>query len=208
MQGPSCHGPFDERWKRRTLAGDAEAVRLLSQAALGPLHAFCLHRVGRDRTECEEIVQATLVRAFRELDRYEPARADGEIFGWLTGLARNEIRRTRAHSRRSHSLDELWERADAELLEVFRSLDAGPLSDEVLEREETQALVNAAMAQIPPRYREALEAKYVTGKSVRDIAAGLGTSEKTVESVLSRARAAFRATFETLARNLSPEAGA
>lgn len=200
-------GPFDANWKRRVLAGDAEAVRLLARTALGPLHAFCLHRVGRDRTECEEVVQATLVRAFREAAAYDPARADGEIFGWLTGLARNEIRRVRAHARRNRSLDELWARADAELLDVFRSLDEGPLSDAVLEREETGALVNAAMAQLPPRYREALEAKYVAGRSVRDIAAALGESEKTVESLLSRARAAFRATFETLARHLAPETG-
>ena len=91
---------------------------------------------------------------------------------------------------------------DAELLEVYRKLDAGPLSDAVLEREETRTMVNAAMSQLPPHYREALEAKYVRGSSVRDIATALGLSEKAAESQLTRAREAFKATFTTLARQL------
>ena len=91
---------------------------------------------------------------------------------------------------------------DAELLEVYRKLDDSPLSDAVLEREETRTMVNAAMSQLPPHYREALEAKYVRGKSVRDIAAARGSTEKAVESQLTRAREAFKATFTTLARQL------
>ncbi len=59
-------------------------------------------------------------------------------------------------------------------------------------------MVNATMAQLPAKYREALEAKYVAGKSVRDIAAALRISEKAVESQLTRARKAFRATFTAL----------
>jgi len=193
---------FDAAWQRRALAGDEDAVRRLADAALGPLWSFCLYRVGGDRHTCEEVVQETLLKALAQLERYEPERSDGCIFGWLTGLARNEIRRARTQTARGLSLEALWERMDAELLDVYRKLDAGPLSDAVLEREETRTMVNAAMAQLPPHYREALEAKYVAGRSVRDIAAALGLSEKAVESQLTRARDAFRATFSALARQL------
>ncbi len=78
-------------------------------------------------------------------------------------------------------------------------------SDDVLRREETREMVGATMSQLPRHYREALEAKYVAGKSVRDIAAALAISEKAVESQLTRARKAFRATFVALARNLNVE---
>ena len=64
-------------------------------------------------------------------------------------------------------------------------------------------MVNAAMSQLPPRYGEALEAKYLHGRTVRQIAQLWRTSEKAVESVLGRARAAFRATFLALAKNLN-----
>lgn len=196
---------FDERWRQRALAGEPHAVKLLADAALGPLYSFCLYRVGRDRATCEDVVQETLLRALRELAKYDPVRSGGQIFGWLTGLARNEMRRIRGKSRAALSLDALWERMDSELLDVYRRLDESPLADEVLERNETRDMVNATMSQLPPHYREALEAKYVAGHSVRDIASTLGLSEKAAESQLGRARQAFRATFTALARNLRLE---
>ena len=61
------------------------------------------------------------------------------------------------------------------------------------------------MSQLPSHYREALEAKYVSGQSVRTIAQTLSMSEKAVESQLTRARKAFRATFLAMARSLNSE---
>ena len=199
---------FDAAWRRRALAGEASAVGALADEALGPLYAFCLYRVGRDRHLCEEVVQETLVRAIRSLGDYDPVRAGGNAFGWLTGLARNEIRRVLAREGRERwtSLEAVWDRIDRDLMEIYGRLETEPFSDDVLERDETRQMVNATMSQLPPHYREALEAKYVQGKSVRDMAAAARLSEKAVESQLSRAREAFRATFLSLARNLGVEA--
>jgi len=186
----------------RALSGEAEAIQALSREMLDPLYTFCLYRVGRKHHLCEEVVQETLVRAMRELDKYEPERAGGDIFPWLTGLARNEIHRVGARDKGTVSLEALWEKMDREILSVCARLDVEPFNDEMLRREETRDLVNATMSQLPPHYREALEAKYVVGKSVRDIAGLWSVSEKAVESQLVRAREAFRATFTALARNL------
>ena len=198
---------FDANWRERALAGQADAVVALAEAALGPLYRFCLHRVGRNQHHCEDVVQETLLRAIRELEHYYPARSGNNIFPWLTGLARNEIRRVLASERATVSLEALWDKMDRDLLALYERLDAEPLPDDVLRREETREMVGATMSQLPPHYREALEAKYVLGKSVRDIAAALKVSEKSVESQLTRARRAFRATFLALARNLAPEPG-
>ena len=81
---------------------------------------------------------------------------------------------------------------DVELRSIYARLESAEFPDDLLERRETQALVNATMAQLPPHYREALEAKYLDGRSVRDIAAAAGNTEKAVESLLGRARQAFR----------------
>ena len=195
---------FDAAWRRRALAGEAAAVALLADEALGPLYAFCLYRVGKDRHLCEEVVQETLVRAIRCLRDYDPQRAGNCPFGWLTGLARNEIRRVLAREgrERSASLEGLWDRVDRELLDVYARISSEPFPDELLEKAETREMVNATMSQLPPHYREALEAKYVQGKTVRDMAAAARVSEKAVESQLTRAREAFRAAFLSLARNL------
>jgi len=194
---------FDAAWRKRALAGNAAAVQALADAALVPLYAFCLYRVGRNRHLCEEVVQETLLRGLRDLAKYDPQRGNNDIFAWLTGLARNEIHRVLGRQRGNVSLETLWAKVDSELLAVFARLDSEPFGDELLQREETRELVNATMAQLPPHYRAALEAKYVGGKSVRDLASQWGASEKAVESQLTRARKAFRATFLALSRNLA-----
>jgi RNA polymerase sigma-70 factor (ECF subfamily) len=187
------------------MAGDPAAIRTLAREALDPLFGFVLYRVSGDRHLAEEVVQETLLQAIQRVAAYDPERGGDRIYAWLTGLARNEIRRARAPMHRSVSLDTLWERMDRELLDVFTRLDSEPLGDEVLEREETRTMVNATMSQLPSHYRAALEAKYLDGRSVRDIAQSLGLSEKAVESQLGRARQAFRAAFTSLARNLGIE---
>jgi len=194
---------FDVRWRSRALAGDEEAIRLLARHAPDPLYRFCFYRVGRNRHLCEDVVQETLLRAIHDLDRYDPTRSGNNIFPWLTGLARNEIRKALAQVGAS-SLEAMWARMDDELRSVFARLESAPLADDVLQREETCEMVNAAMSQLPPHYRETLEKKYVAGRSVREIATERSTTEKAVESLLSRARQAFRETFLALERNLKP----
>ena len=198
---------FDAAWRERALSGDADAIRVLADTALQPLYSFAFYRVGRKHELCEDVVQATMVKAIKDLSKYEPDRADNNIFGWLMGMARNEIRRVLTQQKSATSLEALWERMDKELLQVYSSLESDPFADEVLQREETKEMVNTTMSQLPPKYREALEAKYVQGKSVRDIAESNGATEKSIESTLTRARNAFRATFLALARNLQVEPG-
>jgi RNA polymerase sigma-70 factor (ECF subfamily) len=199
------HAIFDARWRRRALRGDADAVKALADAVLEPLYRFCLYRVGRNAHLCEEVVQETLVRALRDLERYDPARSDGNVFPWLTGLARNEISRVLSRERSMISLESLWARMDQELLDLYARLESEPLGEDVLVREETRELVNATMSQLPDHYRQALEAKYVDGQSVRDLAELWRTTEKAAESQLTRARKAFKATFLALCRNLGTE---
>lgn len=196
---------FDAAWQARALAGQPDAIAALADAALEPLFAFCFYRVGRSRHLCEDVVQDTLVRAISELRHYDPARGQNQIFPWLTGLARNEIHRALVREKPTASMESLWTRLDQELRGVYARLESAPLAEVVLAREETRELVNATMSQLPPHYREALEAKYVRGHSVRDMAEHWQTSEKAVESQLSRARSAFREVFLALTRNLDTE---
>jgi len=196
---------FDASWRRRALAGDAGAVKRLAEAALEPLYRFCLYRVGRNHHLCEEVVQETLLGAIRRLSDYKPERARADIFPWLTGLARNEIRRALAREKSAEDIAKFWTRMDEQLLSLYAMLESQPFGSDLLARAETREMVNATMAQLPRHYGQVLEAKYVMGKSVRDIAAALGTSAKAAESMLTRARDAFRATFLALANNLPVE---
>ena len=196
---------YDANWKLRALSGDAEAVERLVESSLEPLYRFCFYRVGQNRDSCEEVVQATLVRAIAELPEYQPERSGANILPWLIGLARNEIHRVLSRQRSTTSLETIWARMDEDLRDIFGCLESTPLAEDVLEREETREMVNATMSQLPPHYRDALEAKYVSRQTVRQIAAQRATSEKAIESLLTRARKAFRESFLALARNLDTE---
>ena len=184
------------------LAGNVDAVSKLARWAVGPLFRFCYYRLGQDEHLCEDVVQETLLRSIDRLGGYDPSRSDGDIFPWLTGLARNEIRRALSRSSSPADLGAIWARMDRELLGLYGMLEQTPMDDELLQRSETRDMVNATMSQLPVRYGRALEAKYVLGRSVREISTALGHSEKAVESLLARARQAFRTTFLALSRSL------
>jgi RNA polymerase sigma factor (sigma-70 family) len=171
---------FDRGWKRRALQGDVEALDRFVDASLQALFRFCLYRLGGNRHLCEDVVQETLVRAISDLTSYEPQRRGNNIFPWLTGLARNEIRRALAREPAATSLESLWARMDVDLRDILSRLDSSRLDDAALERDETRELVNVTMSQIPPHYRQALEAKYVSQQSVRQMALERATSEKGV----------------------------
>jgi DNA-directed RNA polymerase specialized sigma24 family protein len=59
-------------------------------------------------------------------------------------------------------------------------------------------MVHGALDQLPTRYGNALEWKYVEGASVREIAGRLQLGAKATESLLTRARAAFREVFNAI----------
>ncbi|MCH5376734.1 MAG: hypothetical protein JJ992_22440, partial [Planctomycetes bacterium] len=65
-------------------------------------------------------------------------------------------------------------------------------------RDEIAQFVRVTLEHLPTRYATALEMKYVSGESVADIARRLELSEKAAESVLSRARVAFKERFRSL----------
>ena len=196
---------FNVDWHAQALAGDENAIAQLVQHTVNPLFAFCLHRLRGDRHLCEEVVQEVLFRALRELPKYEPHRSGNNIFPWLQGLARNEIRQKLDQEKQSARWQAVWQRIDQELFLELARIEAEPFDQTTLDRQETETLVNAALSQLPSHYRDTLADKYLHGRSVRDIAVELQVSEKTIESRLTRARNAFRAAFLALVKSMSLE---
>ena len=172
---------FDAAWRTEALAGSAEAIAALAGAAATPLYRFCFYRVGKDRHLCEDVVQEAMLAVIAQLDRYDPHRCEGDIFPWLTGLARNAIRRVLARRPAGGALEALWLKMDRELLSLYGAIEAEPMDDDLLGRDETRDMVNATMSQLPPRYGRALEAKYLHNQTVSEMAAGCGKTVKAVE---------------------------
>ena len=161
-----------------------------------PVYGFILYRVGRDAKLAEEVAQETFVTALETIDRYDPDR--GEMFPWLTYIARNCIRKALRRRSRNSALTDLWETVDHKLTRAITDLDSNILPEELLERKETADLVRMALTNLPLRYQMALQRRYFEDLSLHEMAALEKSSEGAMKVLLHRARQAFLTSFETI----------
>lgn len=178
------------------LAGDERAFNAFFTDFFPRVYRFVLPRVAGDADTAKEVVQATLVKAMRNLAQF---RGDAALFSWVCQIGRNEISDClRAKKRYSDRVVPIDEHPD--VLAALESL-AAPASDEPPERyshEETRRLVQAVLDRLPDRYGDVLEWKYVEGRSVEEIGERLGVGHVAAQSMLARARVAFREALETV----------
>ena len=175
----------------------ADEIERIYEANVDALYAFVFYRVGGAPEVCEDVVHDTFALAMDRFGEFDSER--GSVRTWLCTLSRNVIRR-HLRTRKREQLGDIWDRIDRELVNVFAELERRPLSDEVVEREETRTLVNMTVTNLPDRYREALEQKYVAGQSLAEMARDRSVSEDAVKSLLARARRAFRDAFAAVTR--------
>ena len=176
--------PWDER---------AEAFR-------GDLLAHCYRMVGSVE-EAEDLVQETLLRAWRAAGRYDPSRAS--LRTWLHRIATNvcltalEGRARRPlpsglgpagddpHAPLTPALDVPW-------LQPFPDSRLGDPADAVQQRAGLRLALVAALQLLPARQRAALVLCEVLQLPAAEVAAVLDSSVASVNSSLQRARATLR----------------
>lgn len=187
----------DRQLVARMLGGNEQAFDEFFDRFFAPVYRFVLSRTGGDDDVAEEVTQATLIAAIRGVSRW---RGEASLLTWIFTIARRKLSATIAESNRepAHVLlaEELPEIRAA--LESLSSAESDP--EAVVRRKEVAGLVQSALDLLPAHYGSALEWKYVFGLSVEEIAARLGVGPKAAESILTRARAAFRDAFATLGR--------
>jgi len=183
----------DRRLVRGMLAREEEAFNRFFDTFFPRLYRFALRRVD-DADAAEELAQATLVTAVRKIHTW---RGEAALFTWLCTICRREIS---AHWRRSSRSPELHPLDDDRAIRGELEAIAAGFDDpeRALGRRELAERVQIALDYLPGRYGDVLEWKYIQGLSVADIAAKLDSTPKAVESMLSRAREAFREAFTTL----------
>jgi RNA polymerase sigma-70 factor (ECF subfamily) len=181
--------PGDLGLARRVAEGDAQALEAMYARYADPLFAFIAGRLDGPRADAEDAWQDTWLSALRALPRY---RGESRLFTWLCGIARHKV--ADHHRRRGQRAVAAAVEMDA--VDLSHLLDRGPLPDELLRQETVRAQVVEALALLPDDYRAALVQRYADGESVDAVAASIGRSYKATESLLARARQAFRAVVE------------
>jgi RNA polymerase sigma-70 factor, ECF subfamily len=180
----------DRELVKRMRAGEQTAFDVFADQYIPALYRFAAARLGSRRELTRDIVQATVCKVIEKLESY---RGEAPLFTWLCACCRNEIA---GHFRREQS------RPAVELdVEVrAESLVSEWASPETLFLDtETSSLVHMALDLLPPRYASALQWKYIDGFSVHEIGDRLRIGPKAAESLLSRAREAFRTNYEQIA---------
>ena len=170
-------------------AGDQRAFDEFFAACSKRLAAFAMRRSGADSATVEDIVQDTLIKAVRNLASY---RGEAALITWVTQICRREIadrHRTAARRPALESLDGTDGIAHLALQLRIPARQEPPAEVEAHHRSET---ILRALNALPERYVLALEAKYGDGLSVNEIAHLMGVTPIAAQSLLGRARDAFR----------------
>jgi len=172
MSGPGAHGRF------AGAATDDVIVTELYRQYRGPLLLFVLRLTAGDKQQAEDVVQETMVRAWREarrLDLTEPS-----LMPWLATVARriviDEQRRKRVRP------------AEIGGAEV----DQAPVADDETENLLRKVMVTEALQALSPSHREVLNETILRDRTVNQAAEVLGVPVGTVKSRVYYALKALR----------------
>ncbi|MEM9054822.1 MAG: sigma-70 family RNA polymerase sigma factor [Pseudomonadota bacterium] len=161
----------------RAASGDRAAQAALVNRNM-PIIFRVAYRMLQDRAEAEDVTQETFLRAWKALPDWKPK---AKFSTWACTVALN-LCRDRLRKKKPVLMDELPERIDMALR-----------PDEALASQQAQAGIEAKIAALPERQREALGLCALEGMSNIEAAKVMDISVRALESLLARARRTLRA---------------
>ncbi|UCF14572.1 MAG: sigma-70 family RNA polymerase sigma factor, partial [Phycisphaerales bacterium] len=145
---------------------DEDAWRKLFEWHFEAVYRYCLSLSAGRQEMADEIAQQVFMTAARRIGRFKPRQ--GTFRAWLLGIARNRFMKLRSK--------ELRDRGHQ------KQLLAEASGSEKVNRD--HLLVHKVLAELPVRYRSVLEAKYLQGLTVNQIAKANSSTPKAAESLL------------------------
>jgi RNA polymerase sigma-70 factor, ECF subfamily len=160
--------------------GEEMAFHKFYDAYFDRLLRYLLVVTGGNEQAAREALQGAMVRVARHV---RPFDAEDKFWSWLTVLARSALVDESRKQRRWFAFLERFSRhAETE----NTAMNNGEADEKLRE------LLAQKMSALPPDERELIAQKYFLRRSVREIADAQQTTEKAVESKLSRVRAKLK----------------
>lgn len=162
--------------------GDRHAALALTQRVTPRVLAYAARLLGGDRTEAEDVAQETMLRLWRVAPEWR--QGETKVTTWAYRVATNLcIDRQRARGRRRQmALDDAPEVADVAIGAEDRLQDAGRM-----------AALEAALAGLPDRQRQAVVLRHLEGMTNPEIAAIMEIGVEAVESLTARGKRSLAA---------------
>jgi RNA polymerase sigma-70 factor, ECF subfamily len=165
------------------LSRDRKAAARLVAVHIDAVYGYARSRLAPRADLVDDIVQDVFLAA---LDGLATFQFQSSLRTWLLGIARHKIEDVyRQRLRASLPLDDLNTTGEELLSEAM------PV-DERIDRTRAQVKARRILEQMPERYGLMLLWRYWEQRSARDMATAIGTTEKSVERTLARARARFK----------------
>lgn len=164
------------------MGDDEELLRALHDDHADALWGYALRLTGGDRARAEDLVQDTLLRAWRHPDALDPSR--GSVRAWLFTTVRNL------------AID-AWRRPAGRMELVTDTVPETPGADEA-DRLLQSWLVADALRRLSPDHRAVLVECFYGGRSVAEAADRLGVPPGTVKSRTHYALRALKLALEEL----------
>jgi RNA polymerase sigma-70 factor (ECF subfamily) len=162
---------------------EAELLRALHAEHGDALYAHAVRLCGGDRQRAEDLVQETLLRAWRHPEALDPDR--GSVRAWLFTTAR-------------HLAIDAWRRRSVRVNEVVTDALPEPAAEDETDRAVEAWTVAEALARLTPAHREVLLECFYRGRSVAEAAVRLGVPAGTVKSRTHYALRSLRLALEEL----------
>jgi len=165
--------------------GDEAAYRNFHEAYVHRLSRYLLVITSGNEDAAREALQATLVRVVRHIKVFPD---ETQFWNWLTVLARTALADQRRKQRRYFSfLDRFTVHARTE----------AAVANDIAADARLLALLDRGLCALSQEDREVVERKYFNRQSVREIAEELQSTEKAIESRLTRVRRKLKETLLT-----------
>ena len=144
--------------------------------------------------DVDDILQQTFLQVFRDIHGFQP-HSDASFFGWIRTIAENRLLDTIKGLKRKkrggehHQVREVKDCQTSSIKNMVDMLSAnGRSPSRSFARHEAMQAVQIGLASLPDDQREAIRLRFISGKSLEEVAATLGCTKAAVRGLIYRGK--------------------
>lgn len=171
--------------------GDQQAFNEFFEHYYSRVYRYLCRRL--NEADAEEVAMITIEQAIRRIETY---RAEASLLTWVYHVARSQLSAFLQKEQRHAHEDLVTELGDIRHDVESIMMDTTNAPEAISEQAQRNQHVQLLLDYLPSQYGQVLEWKYVEGLSVEEIAGLLETSVTAIQSMLARARKAFKEAYD------------